>query len=172
MNRDNLNLKATIFESLIGSRLVRSFQESKLVYDKRLKCSWLKRNETQIDLIMVTKKAVYVIEAKDWSRLISGDYGDYEWKGLGNHPQLMTVTSPYLQNMLHVRMLKAAFLKYGHVMPPIFNIICVPDSCSIDSNCIEIVNLSNLVSRIKNIENRLTSTLNVYEVVSIIRRSR
>lgn len=168
MIRKNLFLKAALFESLLGDRLRVAFPEGKVVHDKRLACRCLQRNETQIDLILATAKAVYVIEAKNWSRSIAGTYDDLMWRGVGNKVQGMNVYSPVMQNLLHIRLLKATALRLGRKFPPVFNIVCVPDSCEIKSPCKEIIHESELVQYVKKIEEKITTKYDLAETLFVI----
>ena len=166
--RTDLNVKGAVFEFVIGNTLKTNFKQSKLFYDIRIKCRWLRRNETQIDLLLLTEKAIYVIEAKNWSRGIIGNYGDYVWRGYGNQPQGMTVVSPFLQNTLHTRMIKSRALLHGCTIPQVFSFICVPDSCVINSDCGDIVHFSQIVQKIASVEHSLTNYFDVRDVARII----
>lgn len=166
--RARLNVNGAVFEVVVGSLLHSAFQCSRIVYDKHIRCNWLRRHETQIDLLMVTEKAIYVLETKNWIQSINGNRGDYVWRGYSGQPKGMTVISPFIQNLLHVRLLKAGALGRGVTLPPVYNVICVPDSCMINSDCDEVVHVSGLVHKIQGIEAGLTKRYSLNQTIKII----
>ena len=64
--RTDLNVKGAVFEFVIGNTLKTNFKQSKLFYDIRIKCRWLRRNETQIDLLLLTEKAIRGKKLEPW----------------------------------------------------------------------------------------------------------
>lgn len=172
INRNNLMLRAAFFEGTIGNVLKTTIDGIRLIYGKRLKCDWTRREDTEIDLIAITSKAIYVIEAKNWSNYIDGTYNQFHWTGMGDSLKTMTVVSTYMQNLLHVRLIKSSAIREGCKLPPIINIICVPDSCQIYSDCSEIVHLSEIATRINRYESSLTITYNQNEIDKFIRKCR
>lgn len=169
--RVQLEIQATLFEAFIGEYLKDAFKDCYVIYDKHLNSACVRKGFTQIDVIAVTKKAVYVIEAKDWVGFIKGTYNDYNWTGLGRNPKGMNVFSPILQNLLHLRLLKANAIRHKFDMPPMYSLICVPDECTIKSSCKEILHFSELGQRIRNIETSLVKEYDQMSVVKTIRLS-
>lgn len=147
-----LDLKAVMFEAIIGEALRTSFLSSLVIYNQKIPCCFLKRKETQVDVILITEHAVYVIEAKGWKNLIKGTYADYMWRGISGNPIGMTVFNPIYQNLLHIRLLKTALRKKGINKVPLINIVCVQDGCHIESNCRELMHFTELVPRVQYFE--------------------
>ena len=82
-DRTTLELQGIIYEGMVGGLLRDKRKDGVVIYNKRLKCNFLPHGETQVDIIFVTSKAVFVIEVKDWRYRIEGGYNDYEWLGIG-----------------------------------------------------------------------------------------
>ena len=171
-NRNHLMLRAVLFEAEVGNTIKAELDSIRLIYSKVLKCPWLKRGETELDVIAITSKAIYVIEAKNWSQYIDGNYDQFHWTGMGDSPKIMTVFSTYMQNLLHIRLLKSAALREGYKLPPVISIMCVPDSCQVDSDCAEIVHLSEILQRIKRYESVLKDNYDRIEIEKFIRKCR
>ena len=171
-NRNNLMLRAILFEGAISNKLKSKIDGIRIVNNKILECKWTRRKNTEIDLIAVTTKAIYVIEAKNWSGYIEGNYDQFYWRGMGDSHKPMDVISTYMQNLMHVRFIKSAALLAGISLPPVISIICVPDSCQIYSDCIEIVHLSEIVQRIEKYELVLRGGYDTNEILKFIRKCR
>ena len=140
-----------------------------MIYDKRL-YSYKLGKETQIDLIFITKKAIFVVEAKNWSEFIKGDYNDSRWTGKGLAKNVMSVVSPYLQNLMHVRTLRNSAFRGGIVLPPIYNVICLPDGTDLITDCTEVCNYSTLESKIRSTLDGLEREYDLFEIVKVIRK--
>lgn len=167
-DRTSLELQGMIYEGIVGGLLREQRNDGVVIYNKKFKCRFLPHGETQIDIIFVTAKTVFVIEVKDWKYRIEGNYNDYEWTGMGKSLKTLTVFNPVFQNYGHVRLLKSALMKYDKV-PPIINLVVVPDGCGIKSECEEVVHLSDLAATIKHHENKYSTTYVVNDIVKMIR---
>lgn len=167
-DRTALEIQGMIFEGLVGGILKEKNKDSIILYNKELRCPFLPYGSTQIDIIFVTMKAIFVIEAKDWKYLIAGTYDDYEWEGMGKSLKTMKVFNPVYQNYGHLRLLKSALMKHDNV-PPLVNLVVIPDGCRIKSDCEELVHVSELCATIKKIEEKLTTTYVVNDIVKMIR---
>lgn len=155
MDRRKLEFKGNLFENYIAVELSNRFPEARFILNKELYSPFL-RKDTQIDLIMVTDKVIYVIEAKNWSDYIKGDYNDTHWKGKGNS-QAMTTYSPINQNAIHIRALRNSLVKIG--MPHsvlIKSLVVVPESCQLITKCEEVCHLSEIKRLIVRAEQNVT----------------
>ena len=172
MDRQALVLKALLFESFLGKTISSELKDVRVLYDLKFKCDWLRRKETQVDVVAITSKAIYVIEAKDWSNYIEGDFDQYEWRGMGDSLKNMTVVSPIMQNLMHIRFIKAKALMHDLELPPLISIVCVPDECKIYSKCKEIIHASDLVSIIQACDNKLSKSYDRFKYEKFLRKCR
>lgn len=69
----------------------------------------------EIDILLLTKKWIYVIEVKDWKvGRLSGNFNDEYWtrswkRKRGRKPRQERVYSPFFQNETHIKRLKSYF---------------------------------------------------------------
>ncbi len=147
-NRNKLMYNGDTFEFEVMDTLRVAFPDAVIIHDKRIYSHYLQQ-DTQIDVIMIYDGGVFVIEAKNWKGWIKGTYDDDKWTGKSLEAKVLTVFNPIHQNLIHVRTIRNALRRIG-VNPPFFaNIVVFPDGAMIKSNCSEVVNLSSLVSKVK-----------------------
>ena len=60
-NRNHLMLRAVLFEAEVGNTIKAELDSVRLIYSKVLKCPWLKRGETELDVIAIL---LYLLESK------------------------------------------------------------------------------------------------------------
>ncbi|MGL4950171.1 MAG: nuclease-related domain-containing protein, partial [Anaeroplasmataceae bacterium] len=102
---------------------------------------------TECDLIIITNK-IYCVECKNYSTLIKGNsYGD-DWT-LISKGKRSKVANPYLSNVKHIRSIKGLLRKSNKTCYNIKNIVVVPDICRIDSDCSNVMHLSELLDTIE-----------------------
>lgn len=151
LDRTHLEELGTEFEFKIMRYLGIKFPQAVFLHDLSIYCKRLDK-ETQIDLIMITDKEIYVIEAKNWVGHIEGTYNDSKWTGSSRARLLMTVFNPVDQNAIHIRTLRNA-LRCSGINPPQFhNLVVVPDGTAIKSPCKEVINLAKTFSVINQVE--------------------
>lgn len=169
-NRRTLEAKGLIFEGIVGSFLKRSFSNTFVFYNKVFPAKFLKKQVTQVDVIFITNKAIFVIEAKDWSQFIEGDYDNYTWLGMGDANLVMKVFSPVYQNYLHLRLVKSMLRKQLKELPPLINLVVVPDTCDVKTPCTEVVRFSALKRRITKELDSLDKVYDIKELRKAVRR--
>lgn len=147
-DRKTLEFNGNIFESTICRYLISRYPESKILTDVHVYSEYLKK-ETQIDLIMIHPRGVFVIEAKGWRRWVRGGYNDKVWQGQSSQMNVLTVYSPIHQNVIHIRSLRNAIRVQCGIEPVTFhNIVCFPDGTELKTPCTEVCNLSLLNMKI------------------------
>ena len=153
MERKKLEFKGNLFENYIAIELSNKFPLARFILNKDLYSPFLQKN-TQIDLIMVTDKVIYVIEAKNWSDYIKGTYNDVHWKGKGNS-QAMNTYSPINQNAIHMRALRRRLIEAGVSSDAMIkSFVVVPESCQLITNCEEVCHLSEINRLIAKVESK------------------
>lgn len=143
-DRRTLLYNGESFEFELMDHLRAVMPEAIILHDLKLYSAYLGK-DTQIDLAVITKKAVFIIEAKNWKYWVSGEYSDYEWSGKSRDNKIMKVFNPIHQNFIHIRALRNAMRGIGFNPVPFYNVVVVPDGTEIKSNCKEVMNFSKLM---------------------------
>ena len=82
---------------------------------------------TEIDMLFLTPKAIFVIESKNYSGYISGGVNDIDWKeSFGNRINI-PFYNPIKQNQTHIKALRNYI---GDVLP-IYSIVVFSDKCKL-----------------------------------------
>lgn len=168
LSREHLEALGAEFERDINLFLKLKFKNCVILHNLSLYCHFLEK-ETQIDLVYISERAVIVIEAKNWTGFIEGEYDTKKWTGRSRARTNISVFSPITQNDIHIRALRNA-LRCHNINPPYFyNIVVLPDNTTINSACKEVINKSQLVSYIQNIEAKSSYNVNVLAMKEAIR---
>lgn len=102
---------------------------------------------TEIDLLIVTPKKLYSLEAKSFRNVLEGSMHMTMW--IGKTSKYVTkIYNPYFQNITHIRALRKTFYDLGVRLPIVENYVIVPNTCRIRSDYDKIFKISQLVSRI------------------------
>ena len=141
--RKVLEYNGSVFENTIARNLARRYPDAIIIQNRQLYSDFLK-NDTQIDLILILSKGIFVIEAKNWKRWVKGGYNTDHWKGQASSMNVLDVFSPVNQNIIHVRALRNAIrCKFGMDVVRFHNVVCFPDTVSLMTSCTEVVTLSS-----------------------------
>ena len=144
MDRNTLVCIGTRFEEQVIVTLYDSIPGVMVLHDKHLQSKYL-GTETQIDIIAVCNKGVFVIEAKNWKRSIKGEETDHHWVGKSLAKDAMRVISPLEQNFVHVRTVRNALRTQMNIEPVLFHsLVCVPDGTLIYSDSSNVCSISQL----------------------------
>ena len=167
MNREVQEFNGNYFELEVYGILQKAFPNSIIIHNKELYSNFLGKN-TQIDLILIDRRGVFVIEAKGWREWIRGEYADFIWTGKSRAASVMKVKSPVNQNFLHIRTLRNAIRKRGYEPPEFHNLVVVPDDTSIMSKCLELCNTSSIVPKIQSLMSKSELCLCVEQLSELI----
>lgn len=119
---------------------------------------------TEIDVLMICPKGIFVFESKNYSGWIFGNESQKNWyqtlpngKGRSHKEQFY---NPIMQNRSHIKHLKALVDKEV----PMRSIIVFSDRCTlkslqINSNDINVINRHNVASVVSDIYNRISEDL-------------
>ena len=150
-DRKLLEHNGFVFECAIARNLARRYPNAIILQNKELYSHFLKKN-TQIDLIMICNRGVFIIEAKNWKRWVKGSYSDNHWLGQGSSVDVIETFSPTGQNMIHIRALRNSIRTTFGVEPVDFhNIVCFPNSTALDTDCSEVMNVNTMFLTIDHI---------------------
>lgn len=152
--RAELDLIGALFEAELMSVLKQTF-DCYIVHDKVFKCRYLKRGVTQVDIIVITDRVIFCIEAKRWRKFLKGGINDDEWIAMSDRMKPLFVFNPVLQNMNHIRMIKSSAIKHNFKLPPIINLICVPDSCVIMTDSKSVMRVTDMIVFIERVLNSM-----------------
>lgn len=152
--RFSLELGGNWFEQQVATELICKFPGTVILHNLELYSHYLSLVKahptiTQIDIVFITPFRIYVIEAKKWGFEIIGNREDYHWIGKSNAKTFIENISPILQNMVHMRTLKNALRMDNHNIPDFESCVCVPNGTRIVSDCVEVMELSQLIYKIK-----------------------
>jgi hypothetical protein len=110
------------FEFEVYNKLKRDFQDAKFIINALIPRKDTLNQYFEIDIIMFSKKGIFVIELKDWDGFIHGNLNDKEWEiGIKNNNNQRSVKryySPYRQNEKHIEDLRNIydFDYMGHII--------------------------------------------------------
>lgn len=100
-----------------------------------------------IDLLLITPVAIYAIETKSFRSHIRGTYNEKMWKGNSfNH--ITHIYNPVFQNKEHIRSLNTILIRNGFARLPIKNVVCIQNCCKNKTDCKEVINESQLLSKV------------------------
>lgn len=138
------------FECIVGST-IHSIFLGELYLNVKFYSPSIKRG-TECDIIFVSNHAIYCIECKNYKRFISGSYLDLKWSFSSDGKIFKDTINGFIENDKHVRTLNGLLRKEGIKNVPIFNYICVPNTCTIQSDCSNIKSLSDLIIEMRYLE--------------------
>jgi len=124
---------------------------------------------SEIDIVMISKPAIFVIECKNYRGIINGNEEDEYWTSLSKidyhhgDTNVNTFYNPIKQNQTHIDAL-SQYIKY-----PMYNIVCFSDMsiCNIESKSI-VTQIKHLNSIIVNIQKQSYNNINVEEVYNTL----
>lgn len=118
------------FEKRVMNRLHSHFDPDRVFYN--LTMPGRKKNETQIDFVLLDRTGIYIIEAKDYSGTVTGSFDDIWWtKALTSRDGRTWISrpkNPVFQNRGHMKAMKK-FLKDDTI--PVFSVTVISDKCDI-----------------------------------------
>lgn len=109
------------------------------------------KGTTEIDIVQVTRKGIFVVECKYRTDEVSGSAIEYFWDVTRNGKKIATMYNPIKQNANHVKTLESYFKKEEIEVPTVYNIVVIvakelsikePDQ--IDTNTVLVQGLSDL----------------------------
>ena len=133
-------------------------------------------NTTEIDLVFLTEKGVYVIENKSYSGIINGEIAQREWLVTAPSGKTYGLYNPIMQNQGHIKAIKSYLENNSPIFAEkeikFFSVVVFSDSCILkignekltDSG---VVFRSQLVFTLKELWNLSESALNDTEINEI-----
>ena len=166
-NRAILTYNGTKFEEEIALLLRYHFPDAFIMRDVWAYSPNIEKS-TQNDIIMVTHKGLYFIEAKNWRDWVFGNYNDKFWKGKASSTNIMEVRNIVKQSMIHIRAIRNGMRRRG--VNPVYgnNLIVFPNSTELKTDAKEVININSLISRIKSYERVSTDSINIDEYRVVI----
>jgi len=126
---------------------------------------------TEIDMILVTQKGVFVLESKNYSGWVFASEDNERWFQRFKNGTIFPFLSPIIQNDIHIDSLKYNLFKYNSL--PYFSIIVFGDRCHLagkfeENEYIYVVNQSELICTINNIMRHRNDVLVTNDIDYII----
>lgn len=169
MNRNSLNLIGESFETYLALKLKKYFPDAVIMHNVWANATFIDA-QTQIDLLIITDKTFVVLEAKNWRKLIQGNYNDSFWIMGSGGVTKPDRYSPLRQNMMHIRSLRNCMRVRGVEPVLAHNLIVVPNETKINSNCKEVIHEISLIDKIKSFEKSSPFTIDKYEYRTVIQQ--
>lgn len=163
-------VKGTLFEDKIQKKIMQTLEGTEYRIIKHFYTySYDLRRCTELDLIVLTPRCIYVIEAKSFRTSITGNYLDKIWEGRSGK-FVKKIVSPFLQNNIHMHALKDFFRECGFIKIPMKSIICFSDKCTINSNCSNTYHMSTFLQELVKDINEKSSIINVEKFHSLLEK--
>lgn len=123
---------------------------------------------TEIDVVFITQKGIFVIESKNYSGWIFGDEKNGFWTASLQNGIKNKFYNPIKQNQTHIRWLE----KYLSDDIPMFSIIAFSERCelkkiTVESPDVRVINRDDLYATIRDIWNRTEDKLDKANVQEI-----
>lgn len=117
-------------EIKIVNILNRIFSNDKIIHD-----SYFRDEEmvtTQIDIIVVDKTGIYVIESKNYSGIIKGNTRNKNWIQIFNNKKYVKFSNPVIQNNRHIEDIKINLKDFNLPNNVFKSYIVFGDKCKLD----------------------------------------
>ena len=123
---------------------------------------------TEVDVLFITVKGIFVIESKNYSGWIFGDEKSYKWTAMLPNKIKNKFYNPIKQNDLHIEHLR----KYLDMDIPLFSIIAFSERCEVNKIKLErkdvfVIKRDYLYSTIRKIWKTSKDSLSENEVVEV-----
>ena len=105
----------------------------------------------EIDIILVTRKGIFVVESKYRTDEVSGSAIEYFWDITRNGKKIATMYNPIKQNANHIKTMESYLKKEGIEAPTVYNVVVIvakelsiKELDQIDTNTVLVQGLSDL----------------------------
>lgn len=130
---------------------------------------------SEIDLVYITVKGIFVIESKNYSGWIFGDESSYNWTAMLPNKDKNRFYNPILQNKTHIKWL----LNYIGEDIPIFSVIVFSERCELKAvpngtNKLRVIKRDKLVGNIRDMWDKAEESITsdkvneVYEQLKVL----
>ena len=83
------------------------------------------KGTTEIDIIQVTRKGIFVVECKYRTDEVSGSAIEYSWDVTRSGKKIAAMYNPIKQNANHIRTLESYLKKEGIEAPTVYNVVVI-----------------------------------------------
>lgn len=83
------------------------------------------KGTTEIDIIQVTRKGIFVVECKYRTNEVSGSAIEHSWDITRNGKKIAAMYNPIKQNANHIRTLESYLKKEGIEAPTVYNVVVI-----------------------------------------------
>ncbi len=110
---------------------------------------------TELDLVFISAKGIFVIESKNYNGEITGKVSDKDWRVRYANGKSFTLYNPIMQNEGHIRALRNVKWWFGI---PIHSVIMFGDGANIDGvmHLGNVMKVKDLIGYVQNIQTRTT----------------
>ena len=123
---------------------------------------------SEIDLIYITVKGIFVIESKNYSGWIFGDESSYNWTAMLPNKQKNRFYNPILQNKTHIKWLK----NYVGDDIPMFSLIVFSERCELKkvpegTDTLRVIKRDRIVGNIRDLWDKASESITEEKVKEI-----
>lgn len=156
----NLTTYGNELEQFLCERLLDSTNEIKVFSNLKIYAPQLHKI-TEIDVLVITKWALYSIEVKRVRNRLIGSYSDRYWKTVSGRYQ-KHIYNPIIQNLMHTRALKSNLRKVCSTKINVIPLWCKPDEVICDVS--EFQTVSDIIVKINSDGLKFKNSLNIDDV--------
>ena len=126
---------------------------------------------SEIDVVFITQKGIFVIESKNYSGWVFGDEKSAKWTAMLPNRAKNSFYNPIMQNRTHVKWLK----QYLNDATPLFSLIVFSERCelkkiSVESKDVHVLKRDRLYTTIREIWNESMDVLPQDKVEEIYKK--
>lgn len=126
---------------------------------------------SELDVIFITKKGIFVFESKNYSGWIFGDERNRKWTAMLPNKQKNQFYNPIMQNRTHLKWMS----KYVGENVPLFSIIVFSERCelkkvTVESEDIKVIKRDRIYATVREIWNNNRDALSDEEIEELYNR--
>lgn len=149
MNRRELEFLGAAFETQVVLKLREDFPDFEVIHGLSVYSQALEK-ETQIDVVVVGSENLFLIECKNFTVSVRGNYSDSRWEAVSRSKKKLNIFNPLNQDVLHKRALESAlFRRFGVKPGKVRLLVCFPESIEIFSDVKELCTLETISNVIR-----------------------
>lgn len=122
--------------------------------------------ESGTDLVMITSKGVFVIEAKNYRTRLIGMIESSQWIGV-TYSNTNLMYNVYKQNKLHKRLVMNFLLDMGVKGIPVFDVIIVNNTCEVQTDFERAFTIEGFYEWYAQLPEKGVDTLNLYQILEL-----
>lgn len=126
---------------------------------------------TEVDIVAISSKGVFIIESKNYKGEIIGSLNDKYWSVRYSVSHIERLYNPILQNKLHLIAVKSYLYDFGVIDIPIFKPVIFSNKSKLKLQDCEksVFTLDNFINKYNNLDIELISSDTIDKLVSLFK---